>query len=81
MIKCNIKRGKRISVNASGKLKDISEEVLVLIQQVHSGLQKESPEAAARFKLNIFEGIIDPDGPAWKEIPIDTIDEPKKEEP
>lgn len=75
MIKCNIKRGSRISVNVNGKLKDISEEVLVLIQQVHSGLQKENPEAAARFKLNIFEGIIDPDGPAWKEQPLDIPEE------
>ena len=67
MIKCNIKKGRRIRVNASGTAEEITVETGMAIKMIYQAINKENPEAAEGYKLHLLGLLLDPESPVWKE--------------
>ena len=67
MLKCNIKKDGKISVKGSGSAKDLMAETGALIRELYRNIKRQSPEAAAGYKLHLIGLLLDPKSPVWKE--------------
>jgi len=66
MIKCKIHRDKNCHIVASGSPKDLTSEILFLIQTMHGETKKENPQLADEFRRNLIAAMIDPNSPIFK---------------
>ena len=67
MLKCNVKRGSKCQIKASGTAEDLMVETGALIQEIHKNIKQQNPEAAAGYKSHLIGLLLDPKSPVWKE--------------
>ncbi len=67
MLKCKIKRGGYVRINATGTAEDLMVETGALIQEIHNNIKKKNPEAAVGYKSHLIGLLLAPDSPVWKE--------------
>ena len=66
MLKCNVKRGNKCQIKASGTAEDLMVETGALIGEIYHGILKKNPEAAKGYKLALIGLLLDPNSPVWK---------------
>lgn len=73
MLKCKIRKGYGIKVEAAGTADELMVETGMLIQQVYQFIRKQNPDAASGYRKQLLILQLAPDSPLWK--PIETKEE------
>lgn len=71
MLKCKIKKGSRIRVEAKGNGADLVAETGVMVQEIYRGIKRENPEAAQQYRLSVIGLLLDPKSPVWSDQGVD----------
>ncbi len=76
MIKCNIKFGKKLQIEAKGTSDTLAKELMLITREIYHSLKMKNESAAEDFRKLLFAFLIDPNSPLFKNP--DDSEQPEK---
>lgn len=65
MLKCKIKKDRRIRTRIKGTPGDLATETAMLVNLTYVGIKRNNPDAAEAYRHKLMVLMLDPDSPIW----------------